>query len=300
MPERGAAEILALTGAFNDMARSLEQGKRVLEVQNEELRQSERMKSQLVSIVSHELRNPLTSILGYTSLLLNREVDSDRARHYLEIIQQQGNRLASLIDHFLDSESVETGQVEIDLQPLDLRPLLVAEATLVADKSGKHTIEVAVGPETLPVKGDRERLAQVVANLLGNAVKYSPGGGVVSVEGEVADGMARVHVRDDGIGVPDEHQSRIFTKFFRGSARESGIAGTGLGLAVSREIIEAPRRQDQLHQRGRRRLAFLVRVAARRRGSRRSHPTDRGRSLRVGKPTPPPRRTRCALEREPK
>ena len=239
MPERGAAEIRALTGAFNNMARSLEQGKRVLEVQNEELRQSERMKSQLVSIVSHELRNPLTSILGYTSLLLNREVDPARARHYLEIIQQQGNRLSSLIDHFLDSESVETGQVEIDLQPLDLRPLLVAEANLVSDKSHKHVVDVAVGPAALPVKGDRERLAQVIANLLGNAVKYSPGGGVVTVEGEIADGMARIHVRDDGIGVPDEHQSRIFTKFFRGSARESGIAGTGLGLAVSREIIEA-------------------------------------------------------------
>ena len=79
----------------------------------------------------------------------------------------------------------------------------------------------------------------MIANLLGNAVKYSPGGGLVAVEGEIADGMARVHVRDGGIGVPDEHQSRIFTKFFRGSARESGIAGTGLGLAVSREIIEA-------------------------------------------------------------
>ncbi len=239
MPERGAAEILALTGAFNDMARSLEQGKRVLEVQNEQLRQSERMKSQLVSIVSHELRNPLTSILGYTSLLLHREVDPGRAKHYLEIIQQQGNRLASLIDHFLDSESVDTGQVEIDLQKLDLKPLLVAEANLVADNSPRHEIEVVVEPDTLPVKGDRERLAQVVANLLGNAVKYSPGGGRVELEGEVDDGVVRVHVRDDGIGVPYEHQSRIFTKFFRGSARESGIGGTGLGLAVSREIIEA-------------------------------------------------------------
>ena len=117
--------------------------------------------------------------------------------------------------------------------------LLVAEANLVRDKSQKHVIDVAVAPRALPVKGDPERLAQVIANLLGNAVKYSPGGGLVSVEGEIADGMARVHVRDGGIGVPDEHQSRIFTKFFRGSARESGIAGTGLGLAVSREIIEA-------------------------------------------------------------
>jgi signal transduction histidine kinase len=239
MPTRGAAEIRELTTAFNVMAGSLEQGKRALEAQNEELRESERMKSQLVSIVSHELRNPLTSILGYTSLLLHREYDPTRARHYLEIIQQQGNRLTALIDHFLDSESVQTGRVELDLQPFDLKPLLVAEATLVADKSEKHRVDVVIAPEALPVRGDRERLAQVFANLLANAVKYSPSGGSVEIEGEIDGSIVRVHVRDEGIGVPDEHQPRIFTKFFRGDARESGIAGTGLGLSVSREIVEA-------------------------------------------------------------
>ena len=135
------------------MARSLEQGQRVLEAQNEELRQSERLKSQLVSIVSHELRNPLTSILGYTSLLLARDFDKDESRRYLEIIQQQGNRLTSLIDHFLDSESVESGRIEIDLKPFDLKPLLVAEAKLVADKSTEHTVEVVIGPDDAPGEG---------------------------------------------------------------------------------------------------------------------------------------------------
>ena len=239
MPERGAAEILALGSAFNAMARSLEQGKRELEAQNEELRESERMKSQLVSIVSHELRNPLTSIVGYTSLLLNREFDAAKARHYLQIIQQQGDRLTSLIDHFLDSESVESGQIEIDLKPFDLKPLIVAEAKLIADKAAKHRVEVSILPDGLPVKGDRERLAQVFANLLANAVKYSPDGGLVEVGAEIEGDAVRVHVRDEGIGVPEEHQPRIFTKFFRGDARESGIAGTGLGLALAREIVEA-------------------------------------------------------------
>lgn len=89
------------------------------------------------------------------------------------------------------------------------------------------------------MKGDRERLAQVFANLLANAVKYSPAGGLVEVGGEIEGDAVRVHVRDEGIGVPDEHQPQIFTKFFRGDARKSGIAGTGLGLALSREIIEA-------------------------------------------------------------
>jgi signal transduction histidine kinase len=239
MPERGAAEILALKSAFNAMARSLEQGKRELEAQNEELRESERMKSQLVSIVSHELRNPLTSIVGYTSLLLHRDFDAAKAKHYLEIIQQQGDRLTSLIDHFLDSESVESGRIEIDLKSFDLKPLIVAEAKLIADKTAKHRLEVAILPDCLPVKGDRERLAQVFANLLANAVKYSPDGGLVEVGGEIDGDTVRVHVQDEGIGVPEEHQPRIFTKFFRADARENGIAGTGLGLALSREIVEA-------------------------------------------------------------
>jgi signal transduction histidine kinase len=100
-----------------------------------------------------------------------------------------------------------------------------------------HRIELEA-PEELPVRGDRDRIAQVFGNLLGNAVKYSPGGGIVHVAAEVTDGVVRVGVRDEGIGVPEEHKSRIFTKFFRGNAQESGIAGTGLGLAVSREIVE--------------------------------------------------------------
>jgi signal transduction histidine kinase len=239
LPEHGAAEIRSLTQAFNSMALSLEQSRREQEIQHEQLRESERLKSQLVSIVSHELRNPLTSVLGYTSLLLKRDFEKAQVKHYLEIIQQQGNRLSSLIDHFLESESVEAGRFEINLEPFDLKPLLVEEAKLVADKVVNHRVEVTIDVAALPVRGDRERLAQVFANLLGNAVKYSPEGGLVEVGGKIGDGLVTVYVRDQGIGIPDEHQPQIFTKFFRADARASGIAGTGLGLSVAREIIEA-------------------------------------------------------------
>ena len=239
LPERGAAEIYALTRAFNTMARTLEQGKRELQAQNEALRQSERLKSQLVSIVSHELRNPLTSILGYTSLLLRRDYPAEEANGYLEIIHQQGIRLTSMIDHFLDGENLEAGRIEIHVRAFDLKPLLLEEAKLVADKVTNHRIDVLIEEPALPVNGDRDRLAQVFANLLENAVKYSPEGGPVEVAARIVDGAVRVQVRDEGIGVADLHQPKIFTKFFRGDARESGIAGTGLGLAVSREIIEA-------------------------------------------------------------
>ena len=238
LPEQGAAEIHSLTHAFNAMARSLEQGKRALEKQNEELRQSERLKSQLVSIVSHELRNPLTSILGYTRLLRSRRFPPEQVDRYLEVIHQQGERLAAMIDQFLDAESVESGKIELADHPFDLHPVLTHEIQLAADKTASHRIELEA-PQSLPVHGDHDRVAQVFANLLDNAVKYSPDGNAVCVCAEVTDGIVRVGVRDDGIGVPEEYQSRIFTKFFRGNARDSGIAGTGLGLAVSREIVEA-------------------------------------------------------------
>jgi two-component system sensor histidine kinase VicK len=99
------------------------------------------------------------------------------------------------------------------------------------------TLEVPSKP--LAVRGDRDRLAQVIGNLLSNAIKYSPEGGVVELVGEDDDGVIRVAVRDHGVGIPDDQQSQIFTRFFRGDAAASGIGGTGLGLAVSREIVEA-------------------------------------------------------------
>lgn len=239
LPEGGAAEIHTLTSSFNAMARSLDHGKRELQKQNEELRQNQRLMSQLVSIVSHELRTPLASILGYTRVLLDRDVEKADARHYLEIIEEQGRRLSSLVDEFLEGEGVESGRLELKEELLDLKAVLVEEAALVRGEASKHRIEVAVEEGSLPVRGDRDRLAQVIVNLLTNAVKYSPEGGLVEVLATFDGDAVRVQVRDEGIGVPDEHQTRIFTKFFRGDARESGIAGAGLGLAVSREIVEA-------------------------------------------------------------
>jgi signal transduction histidine kinase len=239
LPEKGPAEIHELTHAFNAMARSLEQGKRELETQNQQLRESERLKSELVSIVSHELRTPLASIIGYATLLSKRDFGEAEVRRYAEIIQTQGSRLTALVEEFLDVQRVEQGRLELKDDLVDLKPLLVSEVDAIAGEAPKHRIDVVVDAEALPVRGDRDRLAQVYANLLANAIKYSPEGGAVEVAGEVEDGIVRVRVKDKGLGIPDEHQARIFTKFFRGEARESGIAGAGLGLAVAREIVEA-------------------------------------------------------------
>jgi two-component system, OmpR family, sensor histidine kinase VicK len=228
-----------LTRAFNAMAEKLERNRQELQAQNEQLRESERMKSELVSIVSHELRTPLASVLGFTSLLLTRDFDEETRHRYLGIIDAQARRLGSLIDDFLDARRLEQGRLELGRDRVEIGPLLREQAELFHGQSQHHRLNLQIPSQPLAVRGDRDRLAQVIGNLLSNAIKYSPEGGVVEVVGEDDDGVVRVAVRDQGVGIPDDQQSQIFTRFFRGDAAASGISGTGLGLAVSREIVEA-------------------------------------------------------------
>jgi len=239
LPEHGPGEIGELTRSFNAMAERLEQGRRELQAQNDELRESERMKTELVSIVSHELRTPLASVLGFTSLLLKRDFEPDTRRHYLGIVDAQARRLAALLEDFLDVQRIEHEGVELATERVDLATLLDEQAQLYAAQSPKHRLEVALEERPLTVRGDPGRLAQVVGNLLSNAIKYSPEGGTVALAAERRGDGVRVIVRDEGLGIPADQQNRIFTKFFRGDAGATGITGTGLGLAVSREIVEA-------------------------------------------------------------
>jgi signal transduction histidine kinase len=235
----GPGEVGELKVAFNQMAEQLERGRAELESQNEKLRESERLKSELVSIVSHELRTPLASVLGFTSLLLTREVSPEEQRRYLEIIDAQGRRLSSLLNDFLDIERLEEGQLKLARELFDMGTLVGEQAQLFAGQSEKHKLDVVLPPRPLPVRGDPDRMAQVVANLLSNAIKYSPDGGTVEVVGEREDDRVRVSVRDEGLGIPDELQEQVFGKFFRGDAPASGIAGTGLGLTIARSLVEA-------------------------------------------------------------
>jgi signal transduction histidine kinase len=238
LPQEGPGEVGELTHAFNEMAERLEVSHAELEQQNEELRESERMKTELVSIVSHELRTPLASVLGFTALLLKREFDPATRRHYLGIVDAQARRLAALLEDFLDVQRIEHEGVDLSKEKIDLADLLDEQAQLYAAQSPKHHLAVDA-ERPLTVRGDPGRLAQVVGNLLSNAIKYSPEGGTVEVVAERSAEGVRIAVRDEGLGIPEEQQDRIFTKFFRGDAGATGITGTGLGLAVSREIVEA-------------------------------------------------------------
>jgi signal transduction histidine kinase len=239
LPPKGPAEVRELTRSFNAMAEGLQAGRAELEEQNSKLRESERMKTELINIVSHELRTPLASVLGFTSLLLKRDFDPTTRRHYLGIVDAQARRLAALLEDFLDVQRMEQTGLDLAEQKVDLARLLDEQAQLYAKQSPTHQVHVELPERPLAVRGDANRLAQVVGNLLSNAIKYSDEGSVVALAAERRGDDVRMTVRDEGRGIPPDQQERIFTKFFRGDAGATGITGTGLGLAVSREIVEA-------------------------------------------------------------
>jgi signal transduction histidine kinase len=239
LEQGGPGEVGELTRSFNQMVGSLESARRELEEQNAQLRESERLKSDLVNTVSHELRTPLSGVLGFTKLLLTRDFDTETRRHYLGIVDAQARRLSELLDDFLDVRRIEEGRFERVREPIDVGALLREEAQLYGAQSPKHRLALDLPKTPLEVVGNGDRLRQVVGNLLSNAIKYSPKGGIVELAARSEGDAVRVEVRDEGIGIPEPQQPQIFTKFFRGDAAASGITGTGLGLAVSRDIVES-------------------------------------------------------------
>jgi signal transduction histidine kinase len=234
--ERGAGEVAGLVSAFNSMTRALEHSREELIEQNERLRESEEHKRDLISMVSHEIRTPLASVCGFTSLLLERAFPRDEERRYLEIIDQQARRLAGVAGDFLDVQLLEGGGMKLDRSPFDLVELTREQAHLFFSHS-THALELDLPEMPVVVDGDRDRIAQVIGNLLSNAIKYSPAGGRVRVALENGDGTALLTVVDEGMGIPPNDQMRVFEKFYRGAVAQSAIGGTGLGLAVAREIV---------------------------------------------------------------
>jgi signal transduction histidine kinase len=236
----GPGEVGRLERTFNTMAASLERTLADLEERNQTLVESEQTKSELVSNVSHELRTPLASVLGFSSLMLDRDLPPEEMRRYLEVIRAEARRLAELLNDLLDIQRIEQGTIELKLDEVDLNDLLAAQVTLYSAQSADHELRLEPADDALVAYGDRDRLAQVIGNLLSNAIKYSPEGGAVQVSAALVGDEAWIWVRDEGLGIPADHQQRIFTKFFRGDAgRERGISGTGLGLVLARQIVEA-------------------------------------------------------------
>jgi signal transduction histidine kinase len=239
LDEGGAGEVGALLSAFNSMTRALEHSRRELLEQNDRLRESEQHKRDLISMVSHEIRTPLASVVGFTSLLLERDFSPEEQRRYLEIVDQQARRLASLAGDFLDVQLLEGGGLRFDYAPFDLVDLASEQARLFFSHTSSHTIDLDLPDEPVVVNADRDRIAQVIGNLLSNAIKYSPSGGHVRLRLTADERGAQFSVTDEGLGISASDRVRIFEKFFRGTDAASGIGGTGLGLAVAREIVSS-------------------------------------------------------------
>jgi signal transduction histidine kinase len=243
-PELNIAEALAAqAGAAIERAGLAETERSQLQ---ERLANEARFRSltdKFIALVSHELRTPLTSIKGYADLLLAGEVGdlSLDQREFLTVIKRNADREVTLVNELLDLSRLEAGQVELTPLPLDLKPLLqeVAASLQSQMQARRQQFRLVLPSQLPPVLGDSTRLVQIFTNLVANANKYTPEGGRITVTAQVVAGAIAVDVDDTGIGLTEEDQSRLFTKFFRAKnqlTQESG--GTGLGLAITRALVE--------------------------------------------------------------
>jgi signal transduction histidine kinase len=207
----------------------------------EELHQLSRLRADFVSLVSHELRSPMAAVIGAARTLQDRwrSLAPEQREAFLALIGDETSRLAALIGDVLDTSRLEAGTFSYRFEDVDLGQL-VRDAVQTAAVAQQDVRVVASMHATLPaIRGDRERLRQVLANLIDNAVKYSPEGGEVQVRAGAENGAVRISVHDHGPGIPLDQQVRIFEKFGRADVPGGSKPGTGLGLFIARSIAEA-------------------------------------------------------------
>jgi signal transduction histidine kinase len=214
---------------------------RLLAEQNEQLRQLDRMKDEFVSLVSHELRTPLTSIRGYVELLLEEGQGlTAEQKRFLSVVDRNSERLLHLVGDLLFLAQVDAGRLAIESDEVDLTQIVrdAVEGSRPVALSRRIAVDASVA-SVAPVEGDPARLAQVLDNLISNALKFTAAGGRISVSLEESAGGAAIEVADTGLGMSAEDQSRLFERFYRSSqATQSAIPGTGLGLAITKAIVE--------------------------------------------------------------
>jgi Osmosensitive K+ channel histidine kinase len=197
------------------------------------------LQQSFINTISHELRNPLGFIKGYTTTLLREDTqwDSPTQKDFLRIIERETNHLEELIDNLLDSSRLQSGQMRFDDQVVSLETLIRDELSraCINHPSLVYHLDFAAGLQ--PIVGDPDRLAQVFDNLIGNAIKYAPGAELfISVKQIGA--QVIIEFRDTGPGIPEEYLGQIFTRFFRVPEQSIKIHGSGLGLSICKEIIQ--------------------------------------------------------------
>ncbi|MCG3110816.1 MAG: ATP-binding protein [Candidatus Manganitrophus sp. SB1] len=207
----------------------------------EETKKVDQLKSDFVSKVSHEFRTPLTSIKGFIEILLSyQDIAAEKQQEFLQIINQESDRLIRLINDVLDISKIEAGKIAWRVEPLDLVDLIdsTVRATHSLVDPKKIALLVEIEPDLPPVLGDRDHLIQVLNNLLSNAIKFTERGQIALFARRSGENEILAGVRDTGIGLPQSETTKIFNKFYQVARPEKGLPkGTGLGLAICREII---------------------------------------------------------------
>jgi PAS domain S-box-containing protein len=233
LPEEGMVDTMRVVGS--QVAQFVERQRTEEEAQQ--------MKDQIVANVSHELRTPLTAIDGWVHVLLGEEPGplTDEQHRFLSIVKRNSDRLMHLVGDLLVAGQVEAGKLKLERDDVDVAELARETAELVAASAQAKRIALEVhADDQIIVHGDRQRLGQLLSNLVANAIKFTPEEGRVDVGVTRRNGSCEITVRDTGIGIPEGDREHLFERFYRASsATERGITGTGLGLAISKAIAES-------------------------------------------------------------
>lgn len=223
----------------------LSQLNRVVEVVESELgrvRKLERIRSDFVGNVSHELRNPLFALRGYLEVLAEQPPqEPEMVQHFVQKALQHARRLEALLTRLLELSRIESGAIRMRLRAFSLTELVREVVAGFAERAEEQQVQLSVEIPSEPVEvvADRERIEQVLVNLVDNAIKYNRQGGAVRVRVQPQGKRVLVEVSDTGIGIPPEHQERVFERFYRVRESASAVEGSGLGLAIVKHILEA-------------------------------------------------------------
>lgn len=204
------------------------------------LREVDRLKTNILTTAAHQLRTPLTSILGYSEILLNRSLDEARQQRFLTVINEQTTHLTQLVTDLLDVSRLEVGgDLEVSRQPVDMAAIITEAVEFFSQRSPVHMMQTYGLTSLPPVPGNRFRLAQVIWVLLSNAVDYSPNGGTITIVGRATADFVQIEIHDEGVGMSPTELDQLFEPFFRADPfqRVTG-GGIGLGLVISKLIIE--------------------------------------------------------------
>ncbi|MEA3305897.1 MAG: ATP-binding protein, partial [Candidatus Omnitrophota bacterium] len=208
-----------------------------------ELRKLERIRRDFVANVSHELRTPISSIKGYTETLLEGALeDKGNAKDFLKIIYADSERLAKLIDDLLDLSKIESSKLKMSLKPWAIEPIIkrVVSGLNKQAKDKSITIKIDIPKDISNILADEVRIAQVLLNLIDNAIKYTESKGSITVSANEQNKFIQVDVFDNGVGIPEKDLPRLFERFYRvDKARSRELGGTGLGLSIVKHIIQA-------------------------------------------------------------